>query len=232
MSNQWTNLQPLITGGVAGVLILLAVIVSAPTLRRWWADRRIRRLIARLGPARIENAMLADGLGGFVYIEHLLLTAQGALLIGVKPYGGTIFAAANIDHWTQVLGRRSFRFANPLEQLQSDAQAIRGQFPQLPLDVRIVFSKDSVFPKGKPDAVLSFEQLRQSAKSAQAVTIPPRLEKQWQQLLRHIQPAGKQEKRLLNEGLSFKPVFAGLALIVVSLVWIMWRIHWPAGLWD
>jgi hypothetical protein len=233
MLDDWTSLQQLLTGGVAAMLVLAAVFTVIPGVRYWWSDRRIKRLIGRLGVARLQNAVLPDGLGGSVYIEQLLLTPQGLLLVGVKTFRGTIFAAENIDYWTQVIGRRSFKFANPLSRLENDAQAIRGLFPKMPVEARVVFSRDSVFPKGKPDAVYSYSQLRDKAKAAEGVDdVPPRLQQQWQQLLNQAQPATKRERQMMQNRIPLMPFLMGAFFLLLALLWIAWRIQWPASIWS
>ena len=81
-------------------------------------QRRARRraLLARLGRIAFDAAhqvLVPDGMGGFIHIDHLLLTLRGVLVLDTRRVAGLIFGGDQMSDWT-VMGRgHRFTFDNP-----------------------------------------------------------------------------------------------------------------------
>lgn len=176
----------LIVWGIALVLLLAGGILIWPTLRRWFRDRRMRKKIRAVGADSLHQVVISDGIDGAVYLENLLLTPDGLLILPVHRYQGVVFAAEGIDNWTQVLGKRTYKFPNPLPQLQSEAQAVKSYVAQTPVDARVVFTPGVEFPKGRPDKLLSIEELDVLGEQNRGRDIPPDYWQAWEALKQQV----------------------------------------------
>ena len=76
------------------------------------------------------------------------------MVIAYKPYVGNIYCAERIAEWTQVIGQKSFKFENPLFELDNQLTALTLALGNVPLKGYLFFSHSAVFPKGHPDSVL------------------------------------------------------------------------------
>lgn len=144
----------------------------------------------------VKDIIIPDGIGGLLEIEHLILLEQGLLLIETYPMSGNMFGAETIDQWTQLVGGRSYKFANPLRHIRTSRQALMVLAPNIPIFCRVVFNADSVFPKGKPDEVSVLSSLADDMESIQSSTVKmdPSLEV-WQRVMRIARKDGQAVQR-------------------------------------
>ncbi len=63
----------------------------------------------RVGYRAVHQVLVPDGMGGFIHIDHLLLTPRGILLLDTRRVAGLIFGGDQMSDWT-VMGRRRFTF--------------------------------------------------------------------------------------------------------------------------
>ncbi len=132
------------------VIILILLFVNK---RKESASRQMATILKPYVLDEIRDIIVPDGIGGLLEIEHLILMEQGLLLIETYPMSGNMFGAETIDQWTQLIGGRSYKFANPLRHIRTSRQALMILAPNLPIFCRVVFNADSIFPKGKPEEV-------------------------------------------------------------------------------
>jgi hypothetical protein len=142
----------------ATVLVLMAALLGLLYLlyvrvRRWRCERDIKRIVHRLGARVIKDIRLADGTGGEVTIEYLLLARDAFIIVSVMRFDGLIFGGRLTNQWTQVLGRNSYKFDNPNHYLQRQVDAISLIIPGIPVSGRQLFT-NATFPRDKPDSVL------------------------------------------------------------------------------
>ncbi len=145
-------------------LLLLAAIVSVlffNKIKHRYADWYLFHTVKKLGRERMQNVILPDGMDGSVCIDNLVLMPDSILLVAVGRYQGAVFASENIDVWTQVVGKRSYKFNNPLLKLEQDIAAVRTHAPKIRVAGVLIFSSDVDFPKGKPDNVISVTEAKQ-----------------------------------------------------------------------
>ncbi len=145
------------------VLLLLAAIVSVlffNKIKRGYTDWYLFHTVKKLGYDVIQNIILHDGMDGTVCIDTLVLMPDKILVVSVGRYQGAVFASENIDIWTQVVGKRSYKFNNPLLKLEQDISAVRAHVPKIKVTGILVFSSDVDFPKGKPDNVISASEAK------------------------------------------------------------------------
>ncbi|MEZ5541791.1 MAG: nuclease-related domain-containing protein [Pseudomonadota bacterium] len=172
----------LLLGVAAGIAALLYA--ARERLFNWREERRLKRALRRLGARALHDIALNDGTGGEVAIDHLLLTAEGVLVVGVKRFSGVIFGGPQTDQWTQVINRCSYKFPNPDDYLQRQIEAIRLLAPGITVSGIHLFTHGATFPKGKPLNVLLAREVRQQAPRLRR--IPKPLRQAWNQLVRDL----------------------------------------------
>ena len=124
-------------------------------------QRRTRRktLLARLervGYQAAHQVLVPDGMGGFIHIDHLLLTPRGVLVLDTRRVAGLIFGGDQMSDWT-VMGRRRYTFDNPQPALYDRIAAVKGLVGEVPVEGRLLFSNHGKFTKGKPKYVLMLD---------------------------------------------------------------------------
>ena len=139
--------------GLAILAFLLLVALNWRRLASAWREWRIRRLLDQIGHEQIRDLRCPDGLDGHHLIERLALATDSILLIVYKRFSGKIYCAEQIDEWTQMVGRKSFKFPNPLFELDYQLTSLRLQSGSESLEGFIFFDAGASFPKGHPDQV-------------------------------------------------------------------------------
>ena len=125
-------------------------------------QRRSRRkgLLARLeriGYQAVHQVLLPDGMGGFIHIDHLLLTPRGVLVLDTRRIAGLIFGGDQMSDWT-VMGRgRRFTFHNPQPALYDRIAAVKALVGNVPVEGRLLFSNLGKFTKGRPKHVVMLD---------------------------------------------------------------------------
>ena len=172
------------------VVIAVAVTILVPIMvRRYRRDaeqRRVAKIIKALNIPALKNVAFPDGMESYVFIDYLLLTPAGIVVLDLQDYNGFIFGGPNIDQWTQMVRQRGYKFENPLHQNAWRLQIIRSFVEDAPLIGKVVFSSVSQFPKGIPEGVLHVSTL--SADLAELIDnkeTPEAVRKAWDELLGH-----------------------------------------------
>jgi hypothetical protein len=148
-------------------------------------SRKLERSLQSIKKQEAKSIIIPDGLGGVIEIERLILIEQGLLIIETYPMSGHLFGADHIDQWTQIIDGRSFKFTNPLHHLNNVKQAIQQLAPKVPIHIRVIFTEDSNFPKGKPDSVSTLNTLEQDLLGLTSSPKKPDLAgKAWERVLR------------------------------------------------
>ena len=155
---QWMTSVDLASGGIALVILLagLALILwlnREPLLLRW-REWQLQRGLDRIGCEQIRRLVCDDGLDGTQEIDRLALVDDAILVVSYRPYRGNIYGAEQIDHWTQVIGQKSFKFTNPLFELENQIASLRLIVGNAPVRGYLYFGQGAAFPKGHPDSVL------------------------------------------------------------------------------
>lgn len=148
-------------------------------LWRW----RLERILRQRSNALYRKLELPDGLDGLTRLGYLLLTDAGLVLVELRLYPGVVFAAQEVDQWTQMIGGRSFQFANPVRDLEHKLAAIRLHIDgAIPLRGFLLFSRETEFPKGRPECVVRLEELAELLPKAGRAPIPAELDRAWRSL--------------------------------------------------
>lgn len=118
---------------------------------------------------RLQDVLVPDGMGGQIQLEHLLLTANGLVVIDVKAFDGTIFASDRMEEWTVIGERGRFTFPNPLGTLYDRVAALKQHVRDVPVVGYVLFSPGADFSKGRPrDVVLPAELMELHRKPERA----------------------------------------------------------------
>jgi hypothetical protein len=158
----------------AGLVIILILLVNRKRLQLHLREWRIQRCLRQIGCEQIRNLICPDGLDGYYTIDRLALVRDAILLIAYKPYGGNIYCAERIAEWTQVIGQKSFKFENPLFELDNQLTAYHS----------------AEFPKGHPEMVLHPDNIPDRFLGAHCDPVNPQIQAAWELLkAQHKQPS-------------------------------------------
>ena len=148
----------------AALMLLLAILLflARNRIRLAWLNLKTRKRLNQLGIEVLSDFNFPDGLGSYYTIDRLVLRQDGISLLVFKQYPGSIFCAEDIDEWTQLLAGKSYRFKNPLIELDYLVKAVSSAIPGVPVDGYIVFDHQARFPKGHPERVIDLENIPQS----------------------------------------------------------------------
>jgi LPXTG-motif cell wall-anchored protein len=144
---------------VVAVLLLLLLLFVYRRRRR--QDRSLSKIFSAIAFERLEGLVVPNGDDGEIQIDHLLLTANGLLIIDVKDVVGTVFGSDKMQDWTVINDERRFTFANPQPALYDRIAAIRAIVRQVPVTGRVLFLDGASFTKGVPNLVCKFDELRE-----------------------------------------------------------------------
>ena len=197
------------------VLVFVSLIVGLPALIKVIQRWRLKRKIQNLGTDSIHYVNIPDGLGGRLFYEHVILRQDGIAIYSLARYRGNIFAADKIDVWAQVENNRSYKFPNPLMELESKKVALKAQLPEIPVLPGILVAHNVNFPKGKPENV----HLLNTLPAATTDVVNPVYLEAWNKLKNMAQPLSENERNVYldNEENSTywgQFIFSGLFLLL------------------
>ena len=183
------------------VALIVAVVVVAAAYFGYRAyQRRSRRkaLLARLEQVAFQAAhqvLVPDGMGGFIHIDHLLLTTRGVLVLDTRRVAGLIFGGDQMSEWT-VMGRgRRYTFDNPQPALYDRIAAVKAIVGDVPVEGRLLFSNVGKFTKGIPKWVMMLDGIEVEFPAAGADRSSPlyqQLEPGWNRLTAQLRPSPHQ----------------------------------------
>lgn len=155
-----------------GIAALLAAAVVVFWIVRIWLRRRrpgLSQALQDVSIDRLQNVLVPDGNGGQIQVEHLLLTANGLVVIDVKEFEGKIFAGERMAEWTVIGQKGRFTFPNPLGTLYDRVAALKQIVRDVPVAGFVLFAADADFTKGRPkDVMLPGELMERYPKPEQA----------------------------------------------------------------
>lgn len=142
-----------------GVLVGLAGTWAWRTYRAYRERQRRAARLQRISLDLVRDVFLPDGTGSGLHVDYLLLTTRGLLVLDLRDVIGNVFGSDSMTEWTVMTGSRRFTFANPQGAMYDRLAALRAIAGELPVDGRIVFGPQSMFPKGMPRMTLREESL-------------------------------------------------------------------------
>lgn len=218
------NNPALLTWAIAGLIIMLGLFLQWEWIKEYVCEWQLNHLLKNVGSKSLHNVAIPDGVDGKIFIEYLILTPTKILLLGVKKYRGLIFAADNIDLWTQVIGNKSYKFDNPLRQLENDTLALNSIVEHSKVEGKVLFINGSEFPKGKPNNVITVPDVKKWHEE-HASDIPETLSEDWDKLVELSVSNNLDKGILINQSNSSGINIFSLVSIVVALsLWLVWRL--------
>ena len=220
------------TWGPPGVLLILALLISYTAIRNGLKEMSLYFAMRKLGVATLRNIVVSDGMDGKVMIENVVLAPGGIYVLPIKRYCGIIFAADNMNTWTQVVGKRSYKFPNPLPELEAYIMAIRNLLPDVNVSGRILVTQDAEFPKGKPERVIPVNEAINLFDNPKG-ELPSQLKTAWENLktaAMKLTDIEKRSMRQLDENAGYTSQYViSIALVCAAAAWIIWRFWYPAA---
>jgi hypothetical protein len=192
MSN--IEIEPQWIGIGAAVLLLLALGFFG--LRAYQRRARRKSLLARLervALAAAHQVLVPDGMGGFIHIDHVLLTLRGILVLDTRRVTGLIFGGDQMSDWT-VMGRgHRYTFDNPQPALYDRIAAVKAVVGDVPVEGRLLFSNVGKFTKGIPKWVVMLDGIEVEFpvvdRGSQALQDSDQYADAWSRLLAQLRPS-------------------------------------------
>jgi hypothetical protein len=145
--------------GIGAAALLLAAL-GFFVLRAYQRRARRKSLLVRLervAAAAAHQVLVPDGMGGFIHIDHILLTPRGILVLDTRRVAGLIFGGDQMSDWT-VMGRgHRYTFDNPQPALYDRIAAVKAIVGEVPVEGRLLFSNVGKFTKGIPKWVVMLD---------------------------------------------------------------------------
>lgn len=130
--------------------------------RLWRRHSRRKALLLRLDRVAYDAAhqvLVPDGMGGFIHIDHLLLTPRGIIVLDTRRVVGVIFGGDQMSDWTVMSRKHRYTFDNPQPALYDRVAAVKQLAGDAPVEGRLLFSNMGKFTKGVPKWVLMLDDL-------------------------------------------------------------------------
>ncbi|HEX3912545.1 MAG TPA: nuclease-related domain-containing protein [Steroidobacteraceae bacterium] len=179
-----------------GAAILLIAVLGFFGLRAYQRRARRKSLLARLGRVALAAAhqvLVPDGMGGFIHIDHILLTPRGILVLDTRRVAGLIFGGDQMSDWT-VMGRGNrYTFDNPQPALYDRIAAVKSVVGDVPVEGRLLFSNVGKFTKGIPKWVVMLDGIEvefpvvERAEAASAES--EQAQEAWKRLVAQLRPS-------------------------------------------
>ena len=141
-----------IAAGATVLLLGTGAYIAYGAYQRRTRRRSLLSRLERLGYFAAHQVLVPDGMGGFIHIDHMMLTPRGVLLLDTRRVAGLIFGGDQMSDWT-VMGRRRYTFDNPQPALYDRVAAVKALVGDVPVEGRLLFSNVGKFTKGKPKYV-------------------------------------------------------------------------------
>ena len=141
------------------LLVALLLIYLLVYRRRAGTGRSVEKVVKTIAFEYLSNLIIPNADGGEIQIDHLILTAEGLLVIDVKEVSGTVFGSDKMQDWTVIAKERRFTFSNPQPAMFDRIAAVRQIVRQVPVTGKILFLDDAEFSKGVPGLVCKLDDL-------------------------------------------------------------------------
>lgn len=142
---------------IVAVVILSAILIIRARSGR---PRTLQSVLDNIAYERIQGLVIPKADEGEIQIDHLVLTAQGLLIIDIKEVQGAVFGSDKMDSWTVIANDKRFTFNNPQPALYDRIAAVRQIVRQVPVAGKVVFLDGAEFTKGTPSLVTNLDELQ------------------------------------------------------------------------
>ena len=212
-----------VTWLITVLIFIIGLFLQTSWIKEYIREWKLNRLLKNIGSKSLHNVSILDGMDGKIFIEHLILTSNYILLLGVKNFRGLIFAADKINLWTQVIGNKSYKFENPLHQIENDLVVLNSKIENTKILGKVLFINGSEFPKGKPDNVIATADIQNWPKKVNISEISHDLLDDWAQLTELATSHDLDKGVLINDGKSSFNISSFIAVVIFIMLWLAWR---------
>ncbi len=174
-------------------VIVLLLLIWLVVRRRRGQSRSLAGVLNAIAFERLQGLIIPKADEGEIQIDHLVLTAQGLLIIEIKDVVGTVFGSDKMQDWTVIGDDNRFTFNNPQPALYDRIAAVRQIVRQVPVSGRIVFLDGSSFTKGIPSLVCNLDELLEQfgeRDKAAANTKIDAFRPHWEQIEKFVKQSG------------------------------------------
>ena len=141
------------------MVFLLALLIVYR--RRNRKTRLLKKTFGAIAHDRIDHLVIPSADEGEIQIDHLLLTAEGLLIVDIKDVSGAVFGSDKMQEWSVISHNHRFTFSNPQNALYDRIAAVRQIVHQVPVTGRVLFLNDAEFKKGVPGSVSTLDSLQE-----------------------------------------------------------------------
>lgn len=134
----------------ATALVVLLLLAGWLVIRFRKGGPSFEKIVDDIAYDRLSDFVLPKADEGEIHIDHLLLTAQGLLVLDVKQVHGVVFGSDKMQEWTVIGASRRYTFPNPQPALYDRIAAVKQVARQVPVTGRLVFFEGADFSKGVP----------------------------------------------------------------------------------
>ena len=171
----------LATYGFVFLLLLLSLFLLLPTIKLKIGEYKNNKILKNLSKFQLKNVAIQINPDETVHIDYLMLVPSGILVLNIMKYNGIIFGGENVELWTQLVNQKSYKFPNPLRDLEVCESAIRGVIKNCNIIGHIAFVSNCQFPKGKPAKISLLHEMQGELEFLKG-DITSQLEQQWNEL--------------------------------------------------
>ncbi len=176
--------QSIVFIAVSVVIAVVIVFLFVRYYQRNQHQRQINKLINDLSHKSLRNILLPDSVDGQIWIDCLLLTDGGLIVLDIRDYVGRLFGGDNINEWTQMIGVKSHKFHNPLLELPARINAVQEIAGDIPVVGHIVFTRRGAFEKGMPEGVYMVDEVYEQLSHFLRPALPAdKLDSAWQNII-------------------------------------------------
>ena len=218
------NNPDLVTWTITGLLVCIGLVLQKVWIREFFTQWKLKRLLRNFGKDSLHDVTMQDEMDGKIFIENLILMPDKILLLGVKKYKGLIFAAENIDLWTQVIGNKSYKFENPLHQLENDVLTLNSKIENNKIEEKVLFINGAEFPKGKPDNVVEIQDLVAWRNELALAQVPEAIMEDWKRLKDQVLLNDRDKQLFMgDDNTAGLDLFSMLSVVMLTTLWLIWR---------
>lgn len=127
--------------------------------------------------------------------------------------------------WTQVIGKKSYKFENPLHQLENDVIVLNTKVENTKIVAKVLFVNGSEFPKGKPKNVITISDVKELSQKSENSEVSDALLADWKQITA-LAVSNDLDKAVLtgNDKFSGINIYSFVMTIAFVSLWLLWRL--------
>ncbi len=144
---------------VLPLLLVILLLLWLAYRHRRRHDRTVDEVIKSISFEYLSNLVIPKADDGEIHLNHLLLTAEGLLIVEVKDVQGIVFGSDKMQDWTVIAKERRYTFSNPQPGMFDRIAAVRQIVRQVPVTGRLLFLDGAEFTKGVPGLVTTLDDL-------------------------------------------------------------------------